>query len=243
MVLASLGLLAGCRSVHAPAAVEPEVAICVTAKTVLLAGIDLDRLANSPLGAAGGVFAGHPSHVWVVSDGKELVVISRGNFREAPPGSRLIKPGFAISGPADQVDAALAQHNTGTTGAPDMISHAGTVAMGMPIWAVARGGVTLPLTGNAANLNRLLRLVDYATLTAKLDASLDIDLAGVCRNAEVGQRFEETMRAILSLAGAANPRLDSVLHSAEIRRDGPVVHVTLSSDADSAAKLIEDLIR
>lgn len=236
-------MLAACRSVNAPAAIDAEVAACVTAKTVLLAGLDLERLAATPFGPVAGVFAGHPSYAWVVSDGKNLVVISRGNFREVPQGSRLIKPNFAISGPPEPVEAALAQHKTGTTGAPDLISHAGAIAKGMPIWAVARGGTTLPLTGNAANLNRLLRLVDYATLTAKLDARLDIELAGECRSAEVGQRFEETMRAILSLAGAANPRLDSVLHSAEIRRDGPVVHVTLSNDADSAAKLIDNLIR
>lgn len=222
---------------------DPGVASYITANTVMLAGLDLDRLAATPMGPAAGVFAGHPSYVWVASDGRDLVVISRGNFREAPQGSRLIKPNLAISGPSGQVDAALAQHKSGTTGAPDLMSHAETIAKGAPIWAVARGGITLPLSGNGANLNRLLRLVDYATLTARLDARLEIDLAGVCRDAEVGQRLEETLRAILSLAGAANPRLDSVLRAAEIRRDGPVVHVTLSTGADSAAKLIDSLTR
>jgi hypothetical protein len=227
----------------APGAIEPDAAACLTANTVWMAGLDLDRLSSTPLGPKLAMVPAHPSYLITASDGRDLVLLSHGNFEAAPAGSILINPHLAISGPAEPVRAAVAQHKTGATGAPDLLAHAGAIAKGAPIWAVARGGLTLPLTGNAANLNRLLRLVDYATVSAKLGARLDVDLTGVCRNADDGLRLEETLRAILSMAGAANRNLEPVLRAAEIRRDGVTVHATLSTDPDTAARLIDSVTK
>jgi hypothetical protein len=243
--LALTSILSACRPTSAPAAIDPALSSCITANTVLLAGLNLDRLRATPLDPKLAPLEPlrNASYLLVASDGKNLVWIARGTFRGAPPGATLINPNLAISGPPESVRGAIAQHATGTTGAPGLLSHAAAIASSAQIWAVAQGGITLPLTGNAANLNRLLRLVDYATLAAKLDARLAIDLTGVCRNPDAGQRLEETLRAILSLAGAANPRLDPILRAAEIRREGATVHATLSTDPDSAGKLIDGLTR
>src|SRR5690242_11584546 len=99
--IAALTVFAGCRSVTAPPVIDPDIAACLTASTVLLAGLDLDRLSGTPLAPMLAVFPGHPSRVFIASDGRDVLVISKGNFREAPQGSTLIKPDLAISGPAD----------------------------------------------------------------------------------------------------------------------------------------------
>lgn len=235
-------ILSACRSKTTPAAIDPALSSCIPAGAVVIAGLDLDRLRATPL--APKLAAIEPlrqaSYLLVTSDGKNVVWIARGNFPAPPPGATLINPSLAISGPPEAVRSAIAQHKTGATGAPDLLGH---LAGNPQIWAVARGGITLPLTGNAANLNRLLHLVDYATLTAKIDSRLAFDLTGVCRTAEAGQRLEETLRAIVSLAGAANPRLDPILRSTEIRRDGAIVHAALSTDPDSAGKLFDGFTR
>jgi len=238
-----------CRSTP-PKAIAPDVASCVTSSAVLIGGLDLDGLRASPLypklaPAAGFVLEPlrHASRLLVAWDGRQFLFVASGNFREPPPGAVPLSPNLAISGPPEAIRAAVAQHKTGATGAPDLLAHAAPIAGGVPIWAVVRGGVTLPLTGNLANLNRLLHLVDHATLTAKLDPRIDLDLTAVGPTAGQAQRLEETLRAILSLAGAASPRLDPLLRTVAVRREGPTVHATLSTDADSVSKLIDGLLQ
>jgi hypothetical protein len=247
-ILASATITCSCRPSTAP--IDPASASCITPGTILLAGLDLDRIRASPLYAKlppGAALAIEPlrnaSRLMVTWDGRQLVFVARGKFREPPAGATLIDRDLAISGSAEAVRGAIAQHKTGTAGAPDLLAHAASIAGGAEIWAVVRGGINLPLTGNAANLNRLLHLVDYATLTARLAPLLDLDLTSASRTADQGQHLEETLRAIVSLAGAASPRLDTLLHSVQIRREGPIVHATLSTDADTLGPVIDGLTR
>ena len=228
-----------------PGAIDPELASYVPPATILIAGLDLDRLRASPLypklaPAAGFVLEPlrHASRLLIDWDGRQFVFIARGDFREAPSGATLISSHLAISGPPGTLRTAIAQHKTGAAGAPDLVAHAGPIAAAAPIWAVVRGGVILPLTGNAANLNRLLHLVDYATLTMKLDPLIDLDLTAVSRTAGQAQHLEENLRAILTLAGAASPRLDPLLRTADVRRQDSTVKATLSTDADAAGRLL-----
>lgn len=248
-VAAAAAITVSCRPATAPA-IDPGLASCVTSTAVATAGLDLDRLRASPLYPKLTPVVGmaieplrNASQLLVTWDGKSFVFVARGKFREAPAGATLIDSTLAISGEAEAVRSAIAQHKTGTTGAPDLLGHAAAVAGSGEIWAAVRGRVTLPLTGNAANLNRLLRLVDYATFMAKLGSRIDLDLTGASRTADEGQRLEETLRAIVSLAGAASPRLEPVLRSVQVRREGPIVHVTLSTDADAVGKAMDTLMR
>ena len=249
-VAASAAIACSCRSTSAPAAVDPALDSCITSTTVFLAGLDLDRLRASPLYAKLAPALAmvieplrNASNLLVISDGKELVFVARGKFREAPPGATLIEPNLAISGPAEAVRNAIAQHETGRSGAPELVARAAAIAGNSEIWAAVRGRITLPLTGNTANLNRLLHQVDYAALTIKLDSRIAVDLTGASRTAEEGQRLEETLRAIVTLAGAANRRLDTLLRGVEIRREGPLVHATLSTDVDAVGEVIDGLVR
>jgi hypothetical protein len=244
-VAALVLVLSSCRSTRPPAVLDEGLTSCITSGTVLLAGLDLDRLRASPvyskLAPAGMLLEPlrDASSLIITWDGKNVVFVARGKFREAPSGAALIEPTLAISGPAEAVRGATAQHKTGATGAPDLVAHALIIAGSSEIWAAVRGRVKLPLTGNMANLNRLLQLMDYATFSAKLEQRIDLDLTCASRNAEEGQRLEETLRGIVTLAGAANPRIDPTLRSVIVRRESAIVHTTLSADAEAAGRLVQ----
>ena len=202
-----------CRFVNTPVGVVRDMASSIPADTLLLAGLDLDELRASPL---------YPKlppavralteplrdagYLLLASNGKDLLSIARGRFREAPPGATLLAPGLVIAGPPGSVRAAIAQHKTGRDGAPDLLTRAASFADGKQIWVVARGGVPLPVAGNAANLNRLLRDTEYAAIAARIDSRIEIEATSVGRTAEAGREFEENLRAILSLTAAANAR-------------------------------------
>jgi len=248
-VAAAAAITCSCGPATAPA-IDPGLASCVTSGAVLIAGLDLDRLRASPLypkltPVVGMAIEplGNASKLLVTWDGKSFVFVARGKFREAPAGATLIDSTLAISGPAEAVRGAIARHKTGITGAPDLLGRAASVAGSAEIWAAVRGRVTLPLTGNAANLNRLLHQVDYFTFTAKLGARIDLDLTGASRTADEGQRLEETLRAIVSLTEAASPRLEPILQSVQVRREGPIVHVILPADADAVGQAVDALTR
>ncbi|MBZ5621398.1 MAG: hypothetical protein LAQ69_22135 [Acidobacteriia bacterium] len=251
--LIALAIATSCRSAGPPPVIDPALASCVPIGTVVLAGIDLDRLRSTslyrslpPATLANIETLRDASYLLLASNGKDLLFIARGAFREAPPGATLIAPNLAISGSADSVRAATTQHKTGITGAPQLLDRAAGIAGGRQIWLVAQGGITLPLTGNAANLNRILHFTEYITLAAQIDSGLQLDAAGVCRTTDAGRQLEESLRAILTfaVAGSGGPSgLTAIWNAVEIRRDDLTVHATLSTNSESAEKLLRELTR
>jgi hypothetical protein len=245
-------LATSCRSISPPV-IDPALASCIPAGTIVLAGINLDQVRNTPLyqslppdvlAAAGSLR--DAAYLLVASNGRDLLFLARGKFRDAPPGATLVSSELAIAGQADSVRAAIAQHRTGVTGAARLLDLALGVARARQLWMVAQGGVTLPLTGNAANLNRILHLTDSVTLAAQIDSGIQVDATGVGRSADAGRQLEESLRALLTLAGAAGGRQSGIaatLSSIEIRRDGQTVHANLSASPETAQKLIRELTR
>jgi hypothetical protein len=240
---------AGGLSCHrAQPALDPDLTSCIPPHTVILAGLDLDRLRASPLYGdlppAAVALAGslHDArYLLLASTGQDLLAAARGSFRQAPAGSTLLAPGLAVVGAPDEVRAATEQHRKGTPGAPDLLAQAESLAPGHEIWLAIRGGITLPFTGNAANLNRLLHATDYATVTARLTDRAELDLTAVCRTSEAGKEFEETLRGFFTLAAAGavkQPDLAAALSSIQVHRDGTTVHAGLSAGADAARKLL-----
>jgi len=180
-------------------------------------------------------------YLLLASNGKDIVAIARGGFREAPAGATLVAPGLAVTGSPDSVQAAIAQHKAGRNGAPDLLAHAASFADSRQIWMVARGGVPLPVTGNAANLNRLLRDTEYAGIAVRLGSGIEIEATAVGRTAESGREFEENLRAILSLTAAASARQPDVvalIRSVQIRREDRTVRASLSGGPDAADRLL-----
>jgi hypothetical protein len=237
-----------CRSINAPAGVGRDMAASVPADTLLVAGLNLEDLRGSPLypklPPAVRALAEplrDAGYLLLASNGKDIVAIARGRFREAPPGATLLAPGLAVTGSPDSVRAAIAQHKTGRDGAPDLLALAASLADGKQIWMVARGGIPLPVAGNAANLNRLLRNTEYAAIAARIGSGIEIEATAVGRSAQDGREVEENLRAILSLTAAANarqPDLVALIHSVQIRREDRTVRAALSGGRDAADALL-----
>jgi len=245
-IVAILSLLAGCGSHPAPHAIPDEAAVCVPSDTILLAGLQLERIRETalypalpatwravlePLRGATGLL--------VAYNGSDLLVIAQGRFQSAPAGAVLLVPTLALAGSPAAIRAATQQRGTGRTGAPALVARAESAA-GKPIWLAAQGHRSVPLTGNLANVNRLLQLVDYATLTADIDSRVDVHATGLCRTAEDGRQLEESLRALVSLAAAGTRDADlaGVLQSAQVTRDGASVQMAISASAAALEKLL-----
>jgi hypothetical protein len=242
--------MSGCRTSPVAHAVDPEAAACIPADTVALAGLNLDRLRAAPLYAKlpaaviamAGAFAGDSSAL-LAYNGKDLLVIARGSFAKAPAGATLVTPNLALFGSPQLVAAALAQRRSKTAGAPALLQRAESIAAGHQVWIVMQG-VELPLSGNAANLTRLLRNTEFTTVTGNVDSGLALEITAIGRTADAARNIEETVRADVTLAAAAearHPDVAQLLQSIRIDRQDRNVRISLSADQDAAAKLIAAL--
>ena len=235
----ALAILAACRTPSPPAAIDRALSARVPTATVALAGVDLDRLRTSPLYAKLPPVAqaflepfGHAHLVLIASTGVELLTIARG----VVPGSTQIAPDLALSGAPNLIAAALAAHLPA-----GILTQAELVAAGNPIWIAVRGGIAFPLEGNLANVNNLLRGTEYVTLTGQPGDPMELELVARCPTPDAALRFEQSLRAIVSLAGATNsrqPAQNRILQSTRIRRQEQVVNVSLSAPVDALASLL-----
>jgi hypothetical protein len=241
----------GCRTSTVAHAVDPEAASCIPADTLALAGVDLDRLRAAPLyaklpsavTAMAGAFTGASSAL-LAYNGKDLLAIARGSFAQAPAGATLAAPNLALFGTPQVVAAAMAQRRSRTAGAPALLALAESIAAGRQIWVAIQGGVAFPLSGNAANLNQLLHNAESATVTASFDSGLALEVTAIGRTGDAARDIEETVRADITLAAAAEarrPDLAKLLRSIRIDREDRSVRIALKADEDAAAKMIAAL--
>jgi hypothetical protein len=222
----ALALLAACRTSAPPAAIDSALSARVPATTVALAGIDLDRLRASPLYAkvppAALAFLApfaHAHSVLIASTGVELLTIVRG----VVPGATQVAPDLALLGAPSVVAAAIAAHPLAF-----ILGPAESVGA-HPVWIAVRGGVTLPLEGNLANVNNLLRGAEYVTLALDPGDPADLQLVARCPTPEAALHFEQSFRALVSLAAIHA----AVLESTRIVREDRVVRVSLSAPLDA----------
>jgi hypothetical protein len=241
----------GCRTSTVAHAVDPEAASCIPADTLVLAGVNLDRLRAAPLysklpaaaAAMAGAFTGASSAL-LAYNGRDLLVIARGSFAKAPAGATLAGPNLALFGTSQLVASAMAQRRTATPGAPTLLARAESIAAGRQIWIVMQGGVALPLSGNASNLNQLLHHAESATVTASFDSGLALEVTAIGLTTDAARNIEETVRADITLAAAAEARqadLAKLLRSIQVDREDRSVRITLSANQDAAAKLLAAL--
>jgi hypothetical protein len=228
----SLALLAACRAPAPSAAIDPALSARVPAATIALAGVDLDRLRASLLyaklpPAALAFFApfAHAHRVLIASTGVELLTIARG----VVPGATQIAPDVALSGAPSLVAAAIAEHPSSS-----ILGPAESVAAARLVWIAVRGGVALPLEGNLANVNNLLRGAEYVTLALDPGDPAHLQLVARCPTPEAALHFEQSFRALVSLAAAHA----TVLESTRIVRQERVVRVSLSAPLDALLKLV-----
>ncbi len=234
----------------APPPIDPELAACVPADALMVAGVRLDRLRANPRFqqlAAPWLSALEPlrdaTDVLLSYNGKDLLIAARGNFRAAPSGAVLLNPTLALAGSPASLRAATAQHTTGRTGTPELLAHAETIAA-HPLWAAVRGGIPIALPGNAANLERLFQFTEYATLTADVDTKVELTLNAAGRTPDAARQFEETLRAVLTVAAAGrDPALTTMLQSVQIRREEQSVQAKLTATTERLGKLLGQAAR
>jgi hypothetical protein len=229
----ALALLAACRTSGPTSAIDPALSARVPVATVALAGIDLDRVRASPLYArlppVDLAFLGpfdHAHRVLIAATGVELLTIARG----VVPGATQLAPDLALWGAPALIAAAIAAHPpAGILGAAESVA-------ARPIWVAVRGGVTLPLEGNLANVNNLLRGAEYVTLALDPGDPADLQLVARCPTPEAALHFEQSLRALVSLAIATNarqPATAAMLQSIRIVREERAVRVSLSAALDA----------
>jgi hypothetical protein len=235
----AFALLAACGTSGPPAAIDHALSARVPAATVALAGVDLDRLRASPLyarlpPAALAYLApfAHAHRVLIASTGVELLIIANG----VVPGATQLAPDLALSGAPDLIAAASAAHPPA-----GILALAESVAAARPIWIAVRGGVALPLEGNLANINKLLRGAEYVTVALDPGDPADLRLVARCPTPEAALQFEQSFRAMVSLAAATNarqPAIAAMLQSIRVVREERVVRVSLSAPLDALVKLV-----
>jgi hypothetical protein len=236
----TLALLAACRSAAPPAAIDPALSARVPAATIVLAGVDLDWLRVSPLYARLPPSAlaflapfAHAHHVLIASTGVELLAIARG----VVPGATQLAPDLSLSGAPGLVAAATVAHPTASILAPAE----SVAAARSPVWIAVRGGVALPLEGNLANINNLLRGTEYVTVALDPADPAELRLEARCPAPEAALHFEQSFRAMVSLAAATNarqPAIAGMLQSIRIERQERVVRVSLSAPLDALVRLV-----
>lgn len=234
LALASLGV--SCRS-GPPPAIDPAAAAAIPPGAVILAGVDLGRLRASPMSrqlppAAMAFLAPFrdADSLLAASNGSDYLVVSRGSFRQAPAGATLLAPGLAAAGSPAWLRAAAAQHRSGATGAPALLERAEPLAAASEIWIIAAGSATLPVSGNAGNLNRLLHTTQYATLSVQLTNGMALEAMGICATPDSARHLEETVRAFVTVGAAASahqPAVAGLLKRIRISRDDRAVHLNL----------------
>jgi hypothetical protein len=239
---------ASCRHAGPPGAIDSQMASCIPAGATILAGFDLASVRASPLYAGLSATARaiiEPFHdaseLLLASDGHDVLAIARGEFRQSPPGAMLVDSHLALAGPPALVSAAAAQHKTGKNGAPELTAHAESVAPGKQIWLVVPGDIGLPLSGDLVNVNRLMRGMEFAVISVKLGSQMELALDAQGRTPESAQRFEETLRATITLAASSEARqkdIAALLRSIRIERGGNSVHASLATGTDNALALL-----
>ncbi len=190
LTIAAALLAAGCISPR-----EQPLTAYIPLDTAAVAVADLTRLRATPLSARLPVpdALREASEVLAVYDGKDWAIAARGAWTQPPAGATAIAPHVAATGAPDLVRKMAARPR----GGQDLLAHAPAAA---PAWLVTRGSVGLPLTGNLANLNRLLRQAEYTSIALRPGAQVDLDATALCATPERAQHLEENLRALASLA-------------------------------------------
>jgi hypothetical protein len=237
---------ATCRSRNSGHAPDFDMEICVPPDALAVAGLHLDqiRASNSYRNLPPGWLAlleplRDANYLMLAYNGKDALAIARGRFAAAPAGTVLLAPDLALAGAPDAIRGAVRQRATGQPGPSSLLARSQPIA-DRPIWAVARGARPLPLTGNAANLNRLLRFTDYATIAATVNSTIELEASGFCPTADAARQLEETLRGLISLATATTHDRDlaALMRSVQLRREDATVHVSLSASAPTLEELL-----
>jgi len=190
----------------------------------------------------------------LASDGKNVLAITGGTYPAKPAGypSGTEYKGFTLYGKSETVRAAIHQFESGRRGVPrDLMARADALPADAQIWAVMAGwrGATpdqLRQMGNLGNLDRVLRLVEGASLTVDLRTGVHFVFAGDCRTEADSKTLADSLRGLAALArmavsrGAGGNQLDLLraMDGIQVRQQGRVVQLNVDIVEDLAEKLM-----
>jgi hypothetical protein len=238
LLLVTTATMLSCAHPARRAACDRELAARVPAGTIVLAGVDLDRLRTSaayshlPKSAIAALSPFEEAQSGMVAwTGTGILMLARG----AMPGSTAVARGVAISGSPDLTAEAMKPHAI-----LPIVTVADAIAR-RPVWAVVRGRAPLPLPGNFANLNNFLAEADWITLTADLQDPSVIELTATCGTPEAATRLERSLRAAVTLgaATARQPDLKNFLSAIRIERKDKLVQADARTRFDVLSGLFE----
>jgi hypothetical protein len=239
---AVLLLLVSCRPAT-DSHVDPVLASYIPPGTLVLAGLDLESIRASPAypnlpPAASSLIQplSEASHALLAYGPQGLLLVAQGRFSAPPAGATLDENGIALAGSPELIQAAKRQHEQGIAGAGDLLSQANAISTGSPLWLVIQGRAALPLSGNAANLNRFLHMTQYTTATAAFPSDVKLRITATCPNPGNASQFEQSLRALVSLSAARSTK-SKLLDSVQIQRDQSTVTVDLTASPAELARL------
>jgi hypothetical protein len=243
-ILAACLALAGCRATHS--GIDPAMEAFIPPDTLALAGVRMDQLRATPLYRRLAERNRLPriddvSELLLAHDGKNSLVIARGAFRgKAHP------DGF-FTFVSDTI--ALAGHAPSHGGVPPaLLARIQTLPRDRQIWAVSSGWSGFPPEvanemGNAANLNRVLRSVSGASLTASFESGVHAAATGDCRTGQEAASLAENLRGLVALGRLSVPKSQAdllrVYDGIQVRQDGRAVKLTIDIPADLAERFVD----
>jgi len=208
------------------------------------------------------------NEVMLASDGNRVLAAARGDFKGKRP--RALQPTpyksyqlfikddrtaiaylddhTVLGGSHVAVRAAIDQWSTHSGSGPaDLLARVRALPADAQIWAVALGwkgasAATLRQMGNAANLDRLLRSVEAASLTVDFRAGVHAAATGNCRTDAEAKTLSDQLRGFAGLARLSvpknRPELLRVFDGIRVAQEGQLVKLNIDVPEDLAEQLV-----
>lgn len=241
-----------CRSAEAPRSkIDPQLITMIPPDTVMLAGVRMDDVRPTPLYRKlveqrrlpqVDAFAKETGfdprkdvrELLVASDGKDTVLMARGNFnvrgfegvkkssyrgytlftrteQGVEGGVALLDSATAVAGPLRVVKKAIDQFKSGNRDpAPALVARAQAIPSSNQFWSVSSGlgnmiEGSVPLTGNAANIGKIFRPLENTTIVADLRKGLNGFATGLCKTEQDAKNLGDAARGLVGLARLSVP--------------------------------------
>ncbi|MGA3039715.1 MAG: hypothetical protein ABSF54_02870 [Bryobacteraceae bacterium] len=251
-------LLTGCGSFTNHGPIDPALAAFIPPDTIALAGIRMDQLRAMPIYRKLeresrlpqlGQFPSRDIHdMLIASDGAHVVAIARGAFPAKPAGglSATQYKGFTLYGDSEAVRSAIHQSTSGGKAPHDLMARAEALPANTQLWVVVAGwrgfgADQLRRMGNFANLDRVLRLVESASLTVDLRTGVHAAFTGDSRTEADAKNLADSLRGLAAVARMAvphnQPDLLRAFDGLQVKQEGRVVQVNIDIAEDVAEKL------
>ncbi|MDQ6699803.1 MAG: hypothetical protein M3Z36_06430 [Acidobacteriota bacterium] len=271
-------LIPACRSDSGR--VDPVLAQLVPADAVSLFGARMDQIKSTPLyqkliaqkklqqfdefAAETGFDPRRDVRELVVaSNGKDTVVLARGNFHLSnvqgvaksmykgytlytrdDAGYSLLDSSTAVAGNLAELRAALDQYKTGNRAATAaLLAKAQAIPGQYQVWAVSIGGAdflarNLPQSGNGANFGKIFRSLENTMFEADLRNGLDAIAQGNCHTAKDAKDLGDAARGLVGFGRLSVPE-----NQPELLRLWDGIHVDQKDrNLTITAKISQDLV-